>query len=81
MKQFFLVDSFISQFPRLVTVFKCYKVLQPNDQERVCHEMKSLTLVVSHSFQDIRNELDQFHLYEIGFISFFINTVSCHQQI
>jgi hypothetical protein len=75
------VDSFISQFPRLVTVFKFYKVYWSNDQKGVYHEMKSLTMIVSHSFQDIRNELDNFYPHETSFNSFFINTVTCHHQI
>jgi hypothetical protein len=36
--------------------------------KRVCHETKSLTMVVSHCFQDIGNELDQFHLHETSLI-------------
>jgi hypothetical protein len=64
MKQPFLVDSFISQFFRLVTAFMCYKVYWPNDQEGVYHETKSLTMIVSHDFQDIGNELDKFHPHE-----------------
>jgi hypothetical protein len=67
-KQSFLVDIFISQFSRLVTAFKCYKVYWPIDQEGVCHEMKSLTIVVSHSFQDIGNEMDRFHSHGTSFI-------------
>jgi hypothetical protein len=46
----FSVDSFISQFSRLVTAFKFYKVYWSNDQEGVYHETKSLTMIVSHSF-------------------------------
>jgi hypothetical protein len=62
------VYSFISQFSRLVNVFKCYKVYSSNDQNGVYHETKLLKMVVSHSFQDIGNELNKFHLYKIGFI-------------
>jgi D-serine dehydratase len=77
----FSVDHFISQFPRLATTFKCYKVYWPNDQERIFHETKSLTMVASQSFQDIGNELDRFHPHETDFISFIINTVPRHLQI
>jgi hypothetical protein len=51
------------------------------DQEAGCYEMKSLIVVISHNFQDIRNELDWFHPHETVFIYLFINTVPCHPQI
>jgi hypothetical protein len=62
------VDNFISQFTRLNIVFKCYKVYLPNNKERVYHKIKSLTMIVSHSFQGIKNEL------ETDLIFFFVNT-------
>jgi hypothetical protein len=54
------MDNFISQFFRLVIVFKCYIVYWTNDKG-VYHETETLTLVVSYSFQDIKNEMDKFH--------------------
>jgi hypothetical protein len=65
-----LSGHFISHFSRLDTAFKCYKVYCPNNQDGVCHETKSLTIVFLHSFQDIENEFDRFHPHKIGFISF-----------
>jgi hypothetical protein len=38
-------------------------------------------MVVSLSFKDVENEFDRFHLHEIVFISFFINTMPCRPQI
>jgi hypothetical protein len=65
MKQSFLIDSLILQFSILVTTFKCYKVYWLNDQERVYHKTKLLTMVFS---QYIVNELDKFHPHETSFI-------------
>jgi hypothetical protein len=74
--------TFLSeQFLKLFTTFKCYKVYWLNDQEEVCHKIKSHTIKVLHSFYDIENELDRFHPHEIGFISFFMNIVSYYHQI
>jgi hypothetical protein len=70
-KIIFLVDSFISQFPKLVTVFKCYKVYWSNDQDKICYETKSLKMIVLYSFQYIGNELDQFYLHKTDLIFFY----------
>jgi hypothetical protein len=35
-------------------------------------------MVVSHSFEDNKNELNRFHPNKISFISFFINIVTYH---